>query len=106
MISTAERDRMFELHLENWDRNRMYPSGYRKEPTMIKMRMEHVNAICHAEFMLDAATSSVPIPKMRAQLEDDLLRLAELKMNVIEQLTGGKTLFDMKGNPVGNASTP
>jgi len=73
---------------------------------MIALKMEHVNAIVHAEFMLDAATSKVPIPKMRKQLEDDLLRLAELKIYVIESLTGTGKLFDFEGKRVGNTDKP
>lgn len=98
-------DDIFDMEFGIYECSRMYPPGYRKESPMIKLSMKHVNAVCHAEFLLDAATTKVPIPKMRAQLEDDLLRLAELKLHIIELMTDKPQLFPEKGKSDGNAGT-
>lgn len=34
MTEDAARDRMFELHMQNYERNRMYPPTNRKDQTM------------------------------------------------------------------------
>ncbi len=60
---------------------------------MIELTMTHVNAICHAEFYLHKASSQFLEPHMRAQLEDDLLRLAELKISVLKSMVIDNTLF-------------
>lgn len=72
---------------------------------MIKLSMKHIDAVCHAEFLLDAATTKVPIPKMRAQLEDDLLRLAELKLYIFELMAGVQGTFELKDKPNGHTDS-
>lgn len=73
---------------------------------MIKLNMSHVNAIVHAEFFIDGSLSKIPEPRMRHQLENDLLRLAELKLHVIERMTNIDGLFELKDKPDGHANTP
>lgn len=70
---------------------------------MIKVCMKHVDAVCHAEFFVEAATTKVPVPDMRKQLEDDLLRLAELKLFIIAHMTQMPGLFDKDDDSHGNA---
>lgn len=64
-------------------RNRMYPPGYRRESAMIKLTMQHVNAICHAELIMDTQVLSQMAARLRSKTEDHLLRLAELKLYII-----------------------
>lgn len=61
---------------------------------MIKLTMEHINAICHAELLLDAHQLVQGAHKLRAKIEDDLLRLAELKLFIIQFMTDPKLPFD------------
>lgn len=66
---------------------------------MLKPNMLHVNAIVRAEFYLDGAISKVPEPRMRKQLEDDLLRLAELKLYLMDIMCQSCTLYKDKPEP-------
>lgn len=63
---------------------------------MIKVNMGHVDAIVRAEFYVNGAMAKVPEPRMRKQLEDDLLRLAELKLYLIQTLTDVQGTFELK----------
>ena len=63
---------------------------------MIKLSMKHVNAICHAELLIDTCQLTQGSHKLRAALEDDLLRLAELKLFIIEHMTNQHQLFPKK----------
>lgn len=60
---------------------------------MIKLTMQHVDAICHAELLMDACQLVQGAAKLRMKLEDDLLRLAELKLHIIESMTQQKLPF-------------
>lgn len=63
---------------------------------MIKLTMEHVNAICHSEFFVQGSLGKVPEPLMRRQLEDDLLKLTELKLYIISKMKDTGTLLPRK----------
>ena len=86
MTEDAVRDRMFEVHLENFERNRMYPPRYRKESTMKAMTLDHVGAIEHARFFMHPHIVPNMIPRVRQEIEDDLLRLKEVKIFLLRQL--------------------
>lgn len=72
---------------------------------MIALSMKHVNAICHAELLIDTCQLAQGSHKLRAKIEDDLLRLAELKLFIIEHMTNQHQLFPTKPKTNGNAST-
>lgn len=91
----------FELQLQAYERNRMYPLGYRKESPMTELNMDHLNAICHAEFYLHQAATQFLEPHMRAQLDDDLLRLAELKLFLVLHTINENKLFPVEAKPNG-----
>lgn len=70
--------------------------NHRKESAMIKLTMEHVNAICHAELLMDACQLVQGAHKLRAKIEQDMLKLAELKLYIIQMLANPPVLFDEK----------
>jgi len=82
----------FEIDFADFKQNRMYPPGYRKETAMIALTMQHINAICHVELLIDSASLPQGSAKFRAKLEDDLLRLAELKLYIIQLMAGTPNL--------------
>lgn len=86
MTLVADRDRMFEVHMENYERNRMYPPRYRKEATMTKLTLDHVSALCRAEGYLHAAITPNMSPNHRKCIEDDLTRLAEVKKHILRYI--------------------
>lgn len=86
MIMHPVRYQMFDLEFEDFERNRMYPPGYRKESPMIRLSMAHVDAVVHAEFYLHRAKSKLFDPDHINEAEDDLLRLAELKLFAIQHM--------------------
>lgn len=51
---------------------------------MIKLSMNHIDAICHAELLMDACQLVQGAHKLRYKIENDLLRLAELKLYIIQ----------------------
>ena len=69
---------------------------------MIKLNMTHVNAICHAELLVDATSLTQGSHKLRAQLDNDLLRLAELKLFIIQRMAGTNKLFPKEDGPNGD----
>lgn len=106
MTNVAERRKMFERWFEDWERDHMYPSENRKESPVKKIDMSHLDAICHAEFYLQKSATQFLEPQMMAQLDDDMLRLAELKMHIIQQMTETNGLFELKDKPDGDADRP
>lgn len=72
---------------------------------MIKVKMEHVNAVVHAELFVDAAIEKAASKRIQHSLENDLLRLAELKFILIQKLTGTGDLFNGDGKRVTPPST-
>lgn len=72
---------------------------------MIKLSMDHVNAICHAEFFTDAAISKLDGSRMRHSIESDLQRLAELKLYIIEKMVKPELPFNEKAKDNGSAGT-
>ncbi len=71
----------------------------------MKLSMEHVNAICHAEFFTDAAISKLDGNRMRKTIENDMMRLAELKLFIIQQMTNAQKLFPVEVKDNGHKDT-
>lgn len=65
---------------------------------MVKLCQEHMDAICHAELFLESATEKVQSRKMLAVLENDKLRLAELKLYILTSMSQPNLLFPEPGN--------
>lgn len=63
---------------------------------MVKLCMKHIDAICHAELLMDTVSLIQGAAKLRAKLEDDQLRLAELKLYIIQKMAGPPGMFDEK----------
>lgn len=73
---------------------------------MVKLSMQHINAICHAELLMDTCSLNQGAAKLRMKLEDDLLRLAELKLFIIQQFRDPQRTFELEDKPNGNNHPP
>lgn len=73
---------------------RTSPIEDRKETVMIKLTMQHVNAICHLEFLAGTSQASQQTARFNKQIEDDLLRTAELKLYIIEKMIDPQKTFE------------
>jgi hypothetical protein len=61
---------------------------------MIRMSLEHISAIAHAELFLEPALSKNPEPRFRVAIERDLLRLAEIKLYLMSDIHSHQLTFD------------
>ena len=63
---------------------------------MVKMTQVHIDAICHAELFFDPIFAKLESPRLRKHLEDDLLRLAEIKLYIMTIMAKGPQFPSMK----------
>lgn len=63
---------------------------------MTELSMDHLNAVCHAEFYLRRGTTQLYDAEMCTQRDSDLLRLAELKMHILKQMASDQGLFEVR----------
>lgn len=76
----------FETDFEVFERNRMYPRGYRKELAMRKFSISHVSAISRAEYFVIINIEPNMNPFHRKQIEDDLTLLAQIKRAILHDI--------------------
>lgn len=74
----------------------------RKESTMTQMTMEHVTAVVHAEYFLNEQLHKFMEPHQKKQCEDDLSKLAELKLHIIGHVGYENDLFEEEMKNLGH----
>jgi len=80
----------FDECFADFERNRMYPLGYGKEHRMVKMTMQHISALSHAELFLEPAIENAPEARYATRLTQDLERLSEVKAFVLDNIVRPK----------------
>ena len=79
MKNDSETHGTFELHFQNWERNRMYPPKHGKECVMKKPTYHHINAITHAEHLLKPLLKQHQNDKYKTDLKNDIKYLQEAR---------------------------
>lgn len=86
MITCISKPAKFQKDFTDFDENRMYPLGYRKETTMQKLTICHVSAIARAEYFVSIAIEPNMNPFHRKQIEDDLTLLSQIKHSILRRI--------------------
>lgn len=69
----------FILAYIEFERDRMYPPNYRKEPAVTVLKMKHITAVTRAQNLLETAVNVDNNAKLRKSIEKDIQILAELR---------------------------
>ncbi len=86
MSNGEDLDIMFEVDMQNYERNRMYPPGHEKERIMKKPVRKHVSAVRHAKQLLKTAAHRLPAGPTRDDLLEDVKLLTEVATMVHYQI--------------------
>jgi len=91
---------MFERHMKNFDRNRMYPPGCGKETAMSKPSTKHIDSITRCQQLLKSGLNTVVREQFSRDIEHDLRLLGEIK-GMLYQILENPTLpfFETEGTP-------
>jgi hypothetical protein len=104
LSSSSEHTDIFDHNFDNFERNRMYPLGYTKEPVMAKINMNHYSALCHAKLSMTKEFEPGMKLQYRKAIEDDILLIDDLRRFVLNyvfapELPNGPTNNNPKHTP-------
>jgi len=66
---------------------------------MVKLSQKHIDAICHAELFFDPVFARLESSRLRKNLEDDLLSLAELKLYILTKMVEPELPYGKEPKP-------
>jgi len=93
MTKSDELSAYFEEQFRNYEKNRMYPLGYETRSTMKNLTREHLEAIIKAEFYVRQRMEISMGPLVREELDDVLLRTAEIKRYILDRQVPTQSLL-------------
>lgn len=73
----------FAVDFLMFERNRMYLPGYRKEPSMKRLTLEHVDSLSRGEQSLMSGITASMSSRHRQSIENDIERLSEVKRYIL-----------------------
>lgn len=104
MTKSDDSHGTFEVDFNNFEKTRMYPPNNGKDQAMVRLTYKHVYAVNTAKLFLHKAFDKTPEPRFKKEVEDDIMRLDELKSILMTAIANPTLPFDRLGETDGPAN--